>query len=149
MKKTVTLITTTVLLSTLISFTSCKKEYRKYDNKEVVQNTYTGNIFVTSGGQDPGGDFTGDGDSGTYSFVWENPQNKASVNFDVTTSAGGSVQVIVNDAKGVEVLNETRPNGADDTFSGVTQEGKKGKWLITIKLTHFDGDGSYSIHPGS
>lgn len=136
----------TVLLGTTV-FTSCKK-YRKYDDGEVVENTFTGNVDVGSTGADPGGDFTGNGDSGTYSFVWENSSNKASVNFDITTNSG-SVQMILNDAKGNEVLNETRSAGGNDTFSGVSEEGKKGKWLVTIVLTDFNGDGSYSIHPGN
>jgi hypothetical protein len=55
--------------------------------------------------------------------------------------------MIINDAKGDEVLNQTRPNDENDTFAGVTQEGKKGTWLITIKLTNINGDGSFSIHP--
>ncbi len=139
-------ILATVLLGTT-TFTSCKK-YRKYDDGEVVENTFTGNVAVTSTGSDPAGDFTGNGDSGTYSFAWENSSNKASVNFDITTNSG-SVQMILNDAKGNEVLNETRSAGSNDSFSGVSEEGKKGKWLVTIVLTDFNGDGSYSIHPGN
>ncbi|MDX1651449.1 MAG: hypothetical protein R3277_03080 [Brumimicrobium sp.] len=127
---------------------ACKK-YRKYDNMEVVENTYTGNVAITSVGADPAGDFTGDGDSGEYSFVWENPKSTAQVNFDVTTSGGGSVTMVINDAKGNEVLNKTRPGDGDDTFSGVTQEGKSGNWLVTLKLNQFNGDGSFSINPGN
>jgi hypothetical protein len=149
MKKTVKVLALALLFGGLTTMTSCKKKYRKYDNNEVIENTYTGNIIPTSGGQDPGGDFTGDGDSGTYSFVWENPQNKATVAFDVTTESGGSAQIILNDAHGNEVLNETRPKGSNDTFAGVSKEGKKGKWLVTIKLSNFDGDGSYDVSPGN
>lgn len=151
-KKSLSPRTVGLLLSALfvlmILFSSCQKEYAKYDNKEVIENSYTGTVEVTSSGADPAGDLLGDGDSGTYSFVWENSKTKASVNFDVTT-AGGSVQVIVNDAKGDEVLNETLPRNGEDTFSGVTAEGEEGNWLITIVMNDFNGDGSYSIHPGS
>jgi hypothetical protein len=148
MKKTIKFLALSLLLGGLTTLTSCKKVYRKYDNKEVIENTYTGNILPTSVGSDPGGDFTGDGDSGTYSFIWENQQNKATVAFDVSTEPGGSAQIILKDAHGNEVFNKTRPEGANDTFSGVSKEGKKGKWLVTIKLTNFDGDGSYDISPG-
>ena len=130
-----------------LSMTSCKK-YENYDNKEVVENTFTGDVDVTSGGADPAGDFTGSGDTGTYSFAWTNSQKKCSANFDITTNTG-SVQMIINDAKGKEVLNETRTAGGNDTYSGVSEEGKPGNWLVTLILTDFNGDGSYSIHPGN
>ena len=127
--------------------TSCSK-YKKYDNNEVVEDTFTGNVAVTSSGSDPAGDFTGNGDSGTYSFAWENSKKKASLNFDITTPTG-SVQFIINDKKGDEVLNVTRSAGGNDSYSGVSEEGKSGTWLVTIILTDFNGDGSYSIHPGN
>lgn len=147
MKRTFKILTTAILLSGIITMTSCKKEYAEYDNLEVVENSYTGSVEVTSVGQDPAGDFTGDEDSGTYSFAWENSERKATLNFDVTTAEGGSVQIIINDARGNEVLNKTRPDGNNDTFAGVSKEGKKGTWLVTIKLMNFTGDGSYSINP--
>jgi hypothetical protein len=135
-----------ILLSS-ITFNSCNKEYSDYSNMEVVENSFTGIVDITSSGQDPAGDFTGEEKSGTYSFAWENNKKKAALNFDITTSGNGTVQMIINDAKGDEVLNQTRPNDENDTFAGVTQEGKKGTWLITIKLTNINGDGSFSIHP--
>lgn len=137
-----------LLLSILISSASCSKEYADYKNKEVVEDTYTGNV-ESEGKVDPDGDFTGNGDSGTYSFAWENSKKTADVNFDVTTSAGGSVQMIINDAKGKEILNETRPVDGNDTFSGVTAEGKEGTWLVQLIFTDFNGDGSYSLSPGN
>lgn len=137
---------TAVLSIALLS--SCGK-YKKYDNNEVVDNSYTGAVLVTSTGSNPAGDFTGDGDSGTYSFAWENTSSTASLNFDIT-SPTGSVQIILNDKKGNEVLSQTLTAGSgEDTFSGVSSEGKPGMWLVTIVLTNFDGDGSYSIHPGN
>ncbi|RMG77131.1 MAG: hypothetical protein D6707_11525, partial [Bacteroidetes bacterium] len=108
---------------------------------------YTGTVSIGSTGNDPRGDFTGSFDSGTYSFVWDNPKKRAELNYDITTSSG-SVQFIINDAKGNKVLDVTRAAGSDDTFSGVTEEGKKGKWLIKIIFTQFNGDGSFSISPG-
>ena len=144
--QTIKLGMTAMLIAILTTFTSCKKEYAKYDNMEVVENSYTGNVTIVSTGQDPGGDFTGNGDSGEYSFVWDNPNKKAELNFDITTNTG-SVQFIINDAKGNEVLNVTRSAGGNDTFSGVSDEGKKGKWLIKIIFTNFNGDGSFSVSP--
>ncbi|MCF6366526.1 MAG: hypothetical protein L3J35_10035 [Bacteroidales bacterium] len=129
-------------------FSSCSK-YNKYEDNEVIENTFSGNIDVTSTGSDPAGDFTGSGDSGTYSFAWINSGNKASLTFDITSSTG-SVQFILNDKKGKEVLNHTINGGSDiDSYSGVSIEGKAGTWKVTMVLTNFQGDGSYSIHPGN
>ena len=145
-KLTIKVFAITVLLGGFTVMTSCNKEYRKYDNKEVLQNTYSGNIEL-QGNTEARGDFWGDGDSGTFSFVWENTEKKATVNFDVTTTPGGSCQIILNDATGKEVFHQTRPAGGMDTFSGISEEGKKGKWLVTINLTNFNGDGTFDITP--
>ena len=128
----------------LFGLVSCEK----YDDREIIENTFTGNIDVTSGGQDPAGDFTGNHDSGTFSFAWKNPQSRASANFDITTTTG-SVQMIVEDDKGTVVLDKTRSVGGNDTFSGVSDAGESGLWTVTLILTDFNGDGSYSLHPGS
>lgn len=137
-----------LVLGTLF-ITSCSKEkYIDFTDREITENTFTGNIEVSTGDDDPDGDFTGNGDSGTFSFAWVNPQQKASANFDITTNTG-SVQMIINDAKGKKVLDETRSAGGNDTYSGVSSEGEIGTWLVTIILTDFNGDGSYSIHPGN
>lgn len=127
----------------LFGTVSCKK-YNKYDDKEVLENTYDGTIEL-EGNKEARGDFEGSGDSGTFSFVWENTSNKATVDFDVSTTQGGSCQIILNDAKGNEVFNKTRPQDGNDSFSGISEEGKKGNWLVTINLTDFNGDGTYDI----
>jgi hypothetical protein len=145
MKKTRTVLTMLLAVAFIAGISSCKK-YRKYDDGEVVENTFSGNVDVTSTGSNPAGDFTGEGDTGTYSFVWDNSSDIAELNYDITTSAG-SVTFVLKDAKGDEVLNQTRTAGGDDTFSGRSEEGKAGKWLVEITLTDFDGYGSYSLTP--
>lgn len=140
-----TILTAALAVAFVAGITSCKK-YRKYDDGEVIENTYSGNVEVGSTGSNPGGDFTGDGDTGTYSFVWDNSSDKAELNFDVTTSAG-SVTFVLKDAKGDVVLDQTRSAGGEDSYSGVSEEGKAGKWLVEITLTDFNGDGSYSLTP--
>ncbi|MCF6365313.1 MAG: hypothetical protein L3J35_03840 [Bacteroidales bacterium] len=131
-----------------ITMTSCSK-YNKFEDNEVIEDTYTGNILLTSSGTDPAADFTGIGDSGTYAFAWVNSGTKASLNFDITAETGtGSVQMILNDKKGKEVLNQTLTGGSDiDTYAGVSEEGKPGTWKVTLILIDFTGDGSYSLHP--
>ena len=146
-KGTVKILAFAILIAGLTTMTACKK-YAKYDNKEVIENTYSGTIEL-EGNIEARGDFEGNGNSGTFSFVWENNKKKATVNFDVTTTAGGSVQIILNDAKGKEVFNKTRPEGGNDSFSGLSEEGKEGKWLVTINLTNLNGDGTYDITPAN
>jgi hypothetical protein len=131
------MIRTTFIAFLVISFVfaGCGK-YKKYDNMQVVDNSFSGEVIITSTGETPAGDFTGNGDSGTYSFAYDNPNKKAQVNFDITSNTG-SAQMIIKDAK-----------GSDETFAGTTSEGKKGVWLVQIILTDFTGDGSFSINPG-
>lgn len=144
MRKFVALI---LVVGFTIGISSCGK-YRKFDNNEVIENTFTGTVSVGSTGSDPGGDITGNGDSGIYSFAWENDKKKCNANFDITTSSG-SFQMKIYDKKGNVVLDETRSAGGNDSFSGVSEEGKPGTWKVEIILTNFNGDGSYSISPGS
>ena len=35
-----------------------------------------------------------------------------------------------------------------DTIDGVTASGEPGNWSVTITLTSFNGDGSYSLSAG-
>jgi hypothetical protein len=131
------------LTITGLTMISCKKA----DDGEVLDNTFTGNVAVTSTGTNPAGDFTGNGDSGTYQFAWDNSKTKAQVNFDITSSSG-SVTMMLQDKKDAEVLNQTlTAGGSEDTFSGVSGAGKEGIWTVTITLTDFNGDGSYSLSP--
>lgn len=136
-----------LLFAVITLSTSCKKEYAQYNDGEVVEDNYTGTVDVTSTGTNPAGDFEGDGNAGTYSFAWENSKKRAHLNFDIT-SPSGSVQMILNDARGNEVLNQTITGGNSvDTYSGLSEEGAAGMWLVTVILTDFDGDGSYSLEP--
>jgi hypothetical protein len=138
-----TIALTVAVISTAF-LTSCSD----YEDREVITNTYSGNIDVTSGGVDPAGDFTGSGDSGTYSFAWINPQQKASANFDITSNTG-SVQMIVKDNAGTVVIDKTLTAGGNDSYSGVSDAGEEGTWIVEMILTDFNGDGSYSLHPGN
>ncbi len=147
MKLTKILMFASLAMLFVVGTTSCKK-YRKYDNMEVIDDTYNGNVIIGSTGADPGGDFQGNGDSGEYSFAWENNNGKANANFDI--SGQGTVQLIIYDAKGKEVLNASRTGGqGEDSYSGVSTEGKKGNWKVSLIFTNFSGSGSFSVSPGS
>ena len=138
-----TLALAVVVFST-VGLSSCSK----YEDREIITNTFTGNIDVTSGGVDPAGDFTGNGDSGTFAFAWINPQQRASANFDITSNTGSVRMIVKDDAESV-VLDKTLTAGGNDSFSGVSDAGEAGTWIVELILTDFNGDGSYSLHPGN
>ena len=99
---------------------------------------------------DINGDFTGTGGSTTRTFNWENNSSTAEYNADITTIASGSFRMVVKDTRGSTVLNRTLSgSGNPDSFSGVTTEGSSGVWSVTITLTDFNGNGSFSISQGT
>lgn len=95
------------------------------------------------------GDVTGKGGSTSETFDWTNNQSTAEYNMDITSAAGGSMQLMVEDAGGQTVINQTLTAGqGDDSKSGCSSSGTAGTWKVTITLTDFDGDGSYSLSEG-
>ena len=149
MKNISTLISGLMLLSFTLFYSSCDPDNNiDCNNLNVIQDTYTGNIDVNSGGEDPSADFVGSNDSGIYIFEWCNPMKRASLDFDITTTSGGSVQIVLKDHEGDIVLDKTRPGGGDDSFSGVSAKGVSGTWTVEVTLININGDGSWSMHPG-
>ncbi len=107
-------------------------------------------ITITATGSDLDGDVTGDGGSTSQTYTWNNPQTTANWNKDITSSAGGSFRLVIKDADGAIVLDNTLTKGVgDDSASGVTNAGTVGDWQVTVTLTDFNGDGSFSISPGN
>lgn len=103
---------------------------------------------TTTGG--PSGDFTGAGGSASRSFTFENSSTTAEYNMDITATPGGSAQMIIKDANGVEVTNFSLIKGQTaDSKSGVTTAGTPGTWTVTISVSEFSGDGSYSVSQGT
>lgn len=96
------------------------------------------------------GDVVGSGGSTTKSYTWNNSASTAEVNMDITTSQGGSMKMVILDADGNVVLDEVITSGStDDSFSGVTSIGSPGAWTITVTMTSFSGDGSFSLSQGT
>jgi len=96
------------------------------------------------------GDFVGDGGSSSKTFPWKNNSTTAEYNADITASSSGVFQVIVKDANGAEVLNKSLSSTSpDDSISGVTSVGVAGTWTVTINVTNFNGDGSFSLSQGT
>lgn len=95
------------------------------------------------------GDVTGKGGSKTETFNWENNLNKAEYNMDITAADGGTFRMVVEDAAGLTVIDQTLTAGtAPDSKDGCSATGTAGTWKVTLTLTDFKGDGSYSLSKG-
>ena len=121
------------------TFTSCSE-----DDGQTV------NITVNEGPSgDIGGDFTGNGGNGSRTINWTNNLATADYNADITATALGTFQIVVADVNGTVVLDRSLNGGTEpDSIDGVTNTGEPGKWTVTITLTSFNGDGSYSLSAG-
>ncbi len=131
------------------SFTSCSDD----DNAITAEVRVNGTVLFDNGDDyngDVNGDFTGNGGTVTRSFTWQNNLTTADYNADITASTEGSFQVVVTDADGAIVLDRSLSgNSEPDSFSGVTSAGTSGTWTVTITLTSFIGDGSFSLSEGN
>ncbi|MGW1453739.1 hypothetical protein ACWBC2_01990 [Salegentibacter agarivorans] len=129
------------VFSTLIFMVGCDNDD---DNDEFA------NVTINEGPNgDIGGDFTGNGGSTSQTFEYQNGLATADYNADITASSGGIFQMIVRDADGTIVLDRSlNGNMEPDSFDGVTSSGTAGTWSVTINLTDFNGDGSFSLSEG-
>lgn len=134
-----------VLLLLLIAFvgffTSCKDDAPA----PVAAITYT-----PTATNSVDGDVTGNGGSATKTYTWQNSRATAEYNMDITSTKGGKMQVNIKDAAGNTVLDHTLEAGVTpDSKSGVTATGTEGAWTVTVTLTNFNGDGSFSLSQGT
>ncbi|MBL7472194.1 hypothetical protein [Robertkochia sediminum] len=107
-------------------------------------------VTLTAQNTDFDGDVTGEGGSLSKSYTWNNPLATVNYNMDITSGRNGSFQLILQDAEGTVVADRTIVAGqGEDSRSGVSQAGVPGDWTVTIVLTNFNGDGSFSISPGN
>ncbi len=137
-----------LIIATVISV-SCSDD----DPRPVAKVTVNGTALVNNGDDFTGdidGDFNGDGGSTTKTFMWSNAFGTADYNADITTTADGIFKMVVKDADEIIVLDKTLSGAVEpDSFSGVTQKGSIGTWSVTITLTSFNGDGSFSLSEGN
>ncbi len=130
-----------------LAFTACSKDD---DNNMIVR--VNGSAVIENGDDyfgDIDGDFIGDGGSLSKTFSWSNSLGRADYNADITATAEGKFQMIVRDADEAIVLDRSLDGAVEpDSFSGVTSAGTSGIWTVTIVLTDFNGDGSYSLSEG-
>ena len=109
--------------------------------------------FVVGDRSDFNGDidasFTGNGGTATGIFSWNNNLSTADYNADITATSDGSFQIIVRDSEETIVLDRTIQGGIEpDSIDGVTSSGSSGIWTVTIEVTNFNGDGSFSLSEG-
>ena len=145
-----------LLIPSLVFFVACNKDDDSFARVSVngTQLTTSPSDFVVGDRSDFNGDvdasFTGNGGSTTRVFSWNNNLSTADYNADVTLASEGSFQMIVEDSEGVVVLDRTIQGGTEpDTIGGVTEDGATGIWTVTLVVTNFDGDGSFSLSEGN
>ncbi|NER15713.1 hypothetical protein [Spongiivirga citrea] len=141
----------------LVLMTSCNSD----DDNVFADVTVNGTLLTASPSDFTVGDtsdfngdvdasFTGNGGSATRVFSWNNNLVTADYNADITATSDGNFQMIVRDAEETIVLDRTIQGGAEpDSFSGVTSQGVSGIWTVTIVVTNFNGDGSFSLSEGN
>lgn len=132
----------------LAFLTSCNS-----DDDAFAQVTVNGTVIVTDV-SDFNGDidasYTGNGGTLNRSFIWNNNLSTADYNADITATSPGNFQITVRDSEGTIVLDRTIQGGTEpDSIDGVTSSGASGIWTVTIQLTNFNGDGSFSLSEGN
>ena len=91
------------------------------------------------------GDVKGDGGSATKTFTFNNSNTTAGWDMSITAKSG-SFKLILKDASGKTVLDQTLTAGSGpQSASGTTTAGTSGIWTATITLTNFNGTGDYSF----
>ena len=145
-----------LLIPILVLFIACSNDDDTFARVSVngTQLTTRPSDFVVGDRSDFNGDidasFTGNGGTTTRMFSWNNNLSTADYNADATLTSAGTFQMIVEDSEGLVVLDRTLQGGSEpDSMDGVTQAGASGIWTVTILVTNFDGDGSFSLSEGN
>ena len=132
-----------------LSITSCSSD----DNDPAVTVSVNGSVLFDDGDDflgDVDGDFTGTGGSVSRTFLWQNNQNTADYNADITATAEGQFNMVVRDADDNVVLDRSLSGATEpDSIDGVTSSGTPGLWSVVITLESFNGDGSFSLSAGN
>ncbi|GGG20073.1 hypothetical protein GCM10011344_20900 [Dokdonia pacifica] len=88
-------------------------------------------------------------ENGSRTINWSINLTTADYNADFTSATNGTFQIVVADANGTVVLDRNLIGGTEpDTIDCVTSAEELGIWTVTITLTSFNADGSYSLSEG-
>lgn len=146
--KKVSLLKFVMLFLTTTLIVSCNKDDDTFANVTVNGTLLVGDRSDFNGDIDAS--FTGNGGSASRSFIWNNNLNTADYNADITALAQGKFQIVVKDSEGTTVLDRTIDGNVEpDSIDGVTSAGTSGIWSVTIQVTDFKGDGSFSLSEGN
>lgn len=136
-----------LFIPVLVLFMACSN-----DDDSFARVTVNGEVLiedVSDFNGDIDASFTGNGGSGTFSFIWNNNLSTADYNADITATSEGSFQMIVEDSEEMVVLDRSIQGASEpDSIDGVTSSGTPGIWIVTIIVTDFTGDGSFSLSEG-
>lgn len=136
MLKTIRVVSLFILSGIIASgVTSCK------DDEPFATVTFTGT-------SNKSGDLRGDGGSTTKTFTFQNPNTTAGWDMSITASAGSSFNLVLKDASGAVMLDQTltaTANSGSPSADGTTIAGTAGTWTGTVTLTSFNGTGDYSV----
>ena len=150
------LLSVVALAFTMVFFAACSNDDDTFARVTVngTELTTSADDFVVGDRSDFNGDidasFTGNGGTATRMFSWNNNLATADYNADITATSDGSFQMIVEDSQQVVVLDRTIEGGSEpDSIDGVTSAGSPGIWTVTIRVTNFNGDGSFSMSEGN
>lgn len=92
---------------------------------------------------------TSNGGSISESHTWNNSDIEAEYEIEFLEEEFGSIQVIILDANGKEVANETMLVGEDITpIEDCTLTGVAGTWTVTITISEFFGEASIALFEG-
>ena len=151
--KTANLILGTLLIVfvSAISFTSCKKKgctdpnANNYDSKAKKDNSTCTYPVINTSSTGKSGDISGSGGTASKTFTFSNPN--PTVGWDMSiNSSSGSFQVVLKDASGTVVVDNTLTGGSGpQSASGTSTSGTSGTWTCIITLTKFSGTGDYSF----
>ena len=145
-----------MFLQALVLFVACSN-----DDDSFARLTVNGSLWTTASSDFTVGDrsdfdgdvdasFTGNGGTATRMFSWNNNLNTADYNADITATSAGSFRMIVEDSQGEVVLDRVIQGGSEpDSIDGVTSSGSAGIWVVSIIVTDFNGDGSFSLSEGN
>jgi hypothetical protein len=149
-------LTILLALPALLLLNSCSKDDDAFARVTVngTQLNTSPSGFTLGDRSDFNGDidasFTGNGGTAIRVFSWNNNLSTADYNADITATSEGSFRMIVADSDGIVVLDRSIQGGAEpDTIDGVTSAGVSGIWTVTIEVTNFSGDGSFSLSEGN
>jgi hypothetical protein len=138
----------------MISITALSNVSCSNDDDDAFASVTVNGALLVGDRSDFDGDidasFTGNGGTVSRSFIWNNNLTTADYNADITATTEGTFRMIVEDADGVVVLDEVIDGATEpDTIGGVTASGVSGIWFVTIQVTKFTGNGSFSLSEGN